>query len=68
MNKGELADALHNREASTLRVPSVVVRPEDPWLVAIKLELLHQMPHLSGRDINQAATAAVVALRKQGVR
>ena len=47
------------------RAPNAtVVRQDDRWLAAIKLEILHTIPELTGRQINAAAFAAVVAMKR----
>jgi hypothetical protein len=39
-----------------------VIKQTDPRLVAIKAELLHGVPELTGTQINKAAFFAVIAL------
>jgi hypothetical protein len=43
---------------------SVTIRPDDPRLVAIKAELLHGIPELTGKKINRVAFLALVAIDK----
>ena len=43
---------------------SIVVKPDDPLLIAIKAEFLHAAPDLTGHQINELALAAVVAMRR----
>jgi hypothetical protein len=42
----------------------MVIRPNDPKLVAIKAELLHGIPELTGKQINSAAMLALIAINK----
>jgi hypothetical protein len=43
---------------------AMVIRPDDPMLVAIKAELLHGIPELTGKQINAAATLALIAIKR----
>jgi hypothetical protein len=43
---------------------SVTIRPDDPRLVAIKAELLHGIPELTGNQINRAAFLALIAIKR----
>jgi hypothetical protein len=46
------------------RPASVVVRLDDPLLIAVKAEFLHGMPDLTGRQINELAMMAVAAVKR----
>jgi hypothetical protein len=46
------------------RLPAVVIRPDDPLLVAVKAEFLHGMPDLTGRQINELAMMAVAVVKR----
>jgi hypothetical protein len=43
---------------------ATVISQTDPRLVAIKAEILHGFPELTGRQINLAAFLAVVAINR----
>jgi hypothetical protein len=43
---------------------ATVIRPDDPMLVAIKAELLHGIPELTGKQINAAAMLALIAIKR----
>ena len=43
---------------------TITIRQDDQTLVAIKAELLHGIPELTGRQINAAATLALTAVRR----
>jgi hypothetical protein len=41
-----------------------VIKQDDPMLAAIKAELLHGVPELTGKQINTAATLALIAVKR----
>jgi hypothetical protein len=51
---------------STARARRVIkaIHQNDPMLVAIKAELLHGIPELTGKQINTAAMLALVAINR----
>jgi hypothetical protein len=44
---------------------AMVIRPDDPMLVAIKAELLRGLPELTGKQINAAAMLALIAIKQK---
>ena len=45
---------------------AIVLRDNDPRLIAIRAELLHGLPDLTGKQINAAARLALLALERSG--
>jgi hypothetical protein len=43
---------------------ATVIRQDDPMLVAIKAELLHGIPDLTGKQINAAAMLALIVIKR----
>jgi hypothetical protein len=43
---------------------ATLIKPNDPMLVAIKAELLHGLPELTGKQINTAAMLALIAVKR----
>jgi hypothetical protein len=43
---------------------ATVIKSNDPMLVAIKAELLHGIPELTGKQINAAAMLALIAVKR----
>jgi hypothetical protein len=43
---------------------ATVIKPDDPILVAIKAELLHGIPELTGSQINRAAMLSLIAVKR----